>query len=437
MVQFCGSNKTIAMFDSLCAYPLQHELFALAVHPTLPLIAVGLSSGHVATLRLPPASGDGKGRRGSTGTDMIEAQWRTKRHQDSCRAVAYSVDEGAQLCSAGADGLVKSCDSETGQVTGKVAIPLTSDGKVDPPTVLHALSPQTLLLATDAGALHLFDLRDPAPSLPLDKSKTAFISGKPAQTHHPHTDYISSITALPASATSTSGYSKQWLSTSASGTLALTDLRRGVLTVSEDQDELLLSSLYVSGLPTKRSTGRSGESLIVGQADGVLTLWEKGQWQDQESRIVVSKDKETVDVLQSVPDGVGGFGKRVAVGLGDGRIRFVRLGMNQVVGEVVHDEVEGVVGMGFDVEGRMISGGGSTIKVWAEAGQGSEREEDEGDEKSEQIRGSDAEGDDSDEQQEEADSSEEEEKPRKRRKKSKRNRGPATVKAGPSFAGLD
>ncbi|KAK5171759.1 WD repeat-containing protein jip5 [Saxophila tyrrhenica] len=445
------------MLDAICTLPLGADLFTQAIHPIEPLVAVGLSSGHVATLRLPPvelssnANGDNsssdedsepapKRRRGSDGTGVVDTVWRTRRHQGSCRTLSYSID-GRSLYSAGTDGIVKAADAETGKVTGKVAIPTLRAGRheEDPPTVLHALSPQTLLLATDSGALHLYDLRDPAPSVPAS-DKTAFINTKPAQTHYPHQDYISSLTPLPPSSTSTSGYSKQWLTTGGT-TLALTDLRRGVLVKSEDQEELLLSSIYVSGLPTKRSSGGSGEKALIGGADGVLTLWEKGQWDDQDERITVSKEKETLDCLSVFPDGVGGIGKKVAVGLGDGKVRFVRLGQNQVVGEVMHDEVEGVVGLGFDVGGRMISGGGSTVKVWQEHVDDDEEEGEEDEVANAEVEGgvekraTDSDESDSDSDGQES-SDEEVEKTRKRRKKRKRGKGPAPSSSF-SFAGLD
>lgn len=435
------------MFDTVCTLPLSADLFAQAVHPTEPLVAVGLSSGHVAVLKLPPVdsntiapSSTSQGRRGSNGTDLVETVWRTKRHKGSCRCLAYSVDGGRQLYSAGTDGIVKAADCETGRVVGKVAIPSDPASsrrgvEVDAPTVIHALSPQTLLLATDSGALHLYDLRDPAPSLPLssDNVKTAFINATPAQTHHPHPDYISSLCPLPPTTASTSGYSKQWLTTGGT-TLALTDLRRGVLVQSEDQAEILLSSLYVSGLSAKGTS--SGEKALVGAGDGVITLWEKGRWNDQDQRIVVSKEKETVDVMVNIPDGVGGAGKQVAVGLGEGVVRVVRLGMNKVVAEMRHDDVEGVVGLGFDVGGRMVSGGGQVVKVWGEkievdAGAEDDEEADAG------VLKREADSDDEYDQDDDEDpQSEEDQTLRKHRKKRKRGKGPAAG-SGMDFAGLD
>lgn len=316
---------------------------------------------------------------------------------------------------------MKVASSSTGEVATKLLIPLTGTSKIDPPTLIHALSPQTLLLATDAAALHLYDLR----------TACQFPSSKPAQTHRPHDDYISSLTPLAPTEASTSGYSKQWVTTGGT-TLAVTDLRRGVLVKSEDQEEELLSSVYVGGLPSR--PGRSkGEKVLVGSSSGVLTLWERGVWDDQDERIIVDGTGrgggESLDCLAVVPDDVGPGGKNVAVGVGDGTIRIVKLGLNKVVGESFrHDDVEGVVGLGFDVGGRMISGGGAIVKVWEEKMNLEDEEDEEEEEDSDDEaaaagkRKAESSDSDSDDGGKDADSSDEE-MTQKRRKGKKRNRG--------------
>lgn len=280
---------------------------------------------------------------------------------------------------------------------------MRSSSSIDAPALIHILSPQTLLLATDSSALHLYDLRSPR---------------RPQQSHYPHDDYVSSLTPLPPTDNSTSGFSKQWVSTGGT-TLAVTDLRRGVLVKSEDQEEELLSSVFVAGLPAKKGRG-SGEKVLVGDGSGVLTLWEKGVWDDQDERIIVGggeDGKESLDVMATVP----GQGKMVAVGMGDGMVRLVRLGVNKVVAEMRHDEVEGVLGLGFETEGRMISGGGQVVKIWEESVEEEEKGEGNG------IglkRGKVGDSEESDSNKEDGrDSSDEEEKRRKRRKKRKRRKG--------------
>ncbi|CAD0096205.1 unnamed protein product, partial [Aureobasidium mustum] len=414
-------ERSTAMFDTICTLPLSSELFSQALHPTAPLVAVGLSSGHVATLRLPAIEGDdedeAQAEAAATGRGQIEAAWRTRRHKGSCRSLGYSLD-GSTLFSAGTDGIVKGADSVTGKVVTKIAVPLDS--------------PQTFLLATDSSALHLYDTRE--------ANFSTFSSTRPSQTHHPHEDYISSLTPLPASDTSTSGYSKQWVTTGGT-TLSVTDLRRGVLVRSEDQEEILLSSCFVSGLPARKTSSSKGEKLVVGGGDGVITLWERGVWDDQDERITVDRSAgggESLDVIRLLPPDVGPGGKVLAVGMGDGKVRFVKLGPNKVISEITHDEVEGVVSLDFDVAGRLITAGGSTIKVWHEMVDEDQHAYVDGDLKRE-AENSDA-GSDDDDSDMDSDDSSDEETGRKRRKKRKRAKGKdksGGANSMGSFAGLD
>ncbi|KAL1391025.1 WD40-repeat-containing domain protein [Phyllosticta capitalensis] len=413
------------MFDTVCNLPLSGDVFAQAVHSQEPLVAVGLSSGHVQTFRLPAVSHDDNSNdegddedvstlAAENGFGQIETMWRTRRHKGSCRTLAYSIDGGA-LYSAGTDGLVKAADSETGQVLSKINVPRTGmrGTDIDAPCHLHALSPQTLLLAADSSALHLYDMRE----------DHTFPSLRAQATHRPHDDYISSLTPLAPTAASTSGFSKQWVTTGGS-TLAVTDLRRGVLVRSEDQEEELLSSTYVGGLPKKGIS--QGEKLVVGSASGVVTLWERGVWDDQDERIIVDRDSaaasggggESLDVMTRLPEGVGAPGKIVAVGMGNGLVRFIDVGPNKIIGEISHDEQgEGVVAIGVDVGGRLITGGGQVIKVWHE--KIGDEDEDEDAEAGAEKHGLDSdEDDDSD-----ASDSSDDEGGRKRRKKRKRGKG--------------
>lgn len=228
---------------------------------------------------------------------------------------------------------------------------------------------------------------------------------------------------MPPTEQSTSGFSKQWVTTGGT-TLAVTDLRRGVLVKSEDQEEELLSSVFVGGLPSR--PGRSkGEKVLVGSGNGVLTLWERGVWDDQDERIIVDGGKgggESLDAIVVMPESVGDGHKNVCVGVGDGTVRIVRLGLNKVVGEPLrHDDVEGVVALGFDVEGRLISGGGSIVKVWQEkmSLEDDEDEESDSDEDTTAAKRpleTDSEASDSDSDEEEG------QKRKKKRKRSKKEK---------------
>jgi hypothetical protein len=113
------------MFENVCAIPLESDLFAQAIHPQEPIVAVGLASGHVQTYRLPAGASDDSDNdetlASESGFGHIDTVWQTKRHKGSCRTLAY---DGLSLYSAGTDGIVKIADTTTGKVTAKIAVPL-------------------------------------------------------------------------------------------------------------------------------------------------------------------------------------------------------------------------------------------------------------------------------------------------------------------------
>lgn len=115
------------MLDTVCTIPLTSDLFTQAIHPSQPVVSVGLAKGHVQTFRLPSENVNGEDETAETsparsGRGHIDTLWRTKRHKRSCRCVGFSID-GEMLYSAGTDGLVKAAKTETGQVENKIAIP--------------------------------------------------------------------------------------------------------------------------------------------------------------------------------------------------------------------------------------------------------------------------------------------------------------------------
>lgn len=311
-----------------------------------------------------------------SGLAAIDLVWRTRRHKGSCRALAMSHD-GSVLYSAGEEGILKAADTETGRVVSKVRIAPSSmvgrrisaapDG--DGPTVLHSLSPMNLLVGSDTGALGVYDVRDKAQA----------VQGRPVRLFEDvqgHGEHVAAIAPLPPGEKSTSGFPHTWCCVGGV-TVAVVDLRKGVVAQSEEQEEELTTGVFVGGLRKGAGSTSVGEKLVVGTGSGVLGLWERGVWDDLDERVLADgHGRSAVEGLSVVPDDISTqlMGQRmnekvVALGLEDGRVRFVKMGPNKVMAEmdVWHDAVDGAVGIGFDVTGRMVTGGGQVVKVWTEA----------------------------------------------------------------------
>jgi hypothetical protein len=114
-----------------------------------------------------------------------------------------------------------------------------------------------------------------------------------------------------------------------------------------------------------------GQKVIIGDGSGVLTLWERGIWDDQDERIVLDRAMDegagdSVECLANVPKDIVKNNKMLAAGMGGGLITLVQLGPNKVVDVFRHDEIDAAIALGFDIGNRMISGGGQIVKVWQE-----------------------------------------------------------------------
>jgi WD40 repeat protein len=433
---------------------LPSDLFALAVHPTEPLLTAGLLSGHVHAYTWRAADASDSDSTTPAQDAAFSIAWKTRRHKGSCRTLGFSSD-GATLYTAGTDNLLKSASTQTGRVISKALLP-----EADTPSTLLPLSPQHLILGTDTGDILLYDLRAPS----------SFAAAQPAaEWKHVHGDYISSLLSLPASSTSTTGFPRTFCATGDT-TLVQLDVRKPgkVLGKSEDQEDEILCSAFVANAPSKQTGG--SETVLTGTGGGVVTTWNRGFWEDHQTRVPLARTTgDSVDSLLDLPEGfevaglVGGWGKYFAAGSGDGKVRIVKMGQNKVVTTLAHsysaDEAkrmaggkvkkgdyvegleEGVSALGIDCEGRIVSGGGLVVKLWTPKEEEEKDAAAEPEERKRRKNRSDSEEEGMNSDEVDSDSSEDEKERRKRKKKKRKGgRGKAKstgVKNVNVFKGLD
>ncbi|KAI5803802.1 WD40-repeat-containing domain protein [Geopyxis carbonaria] len=347
------------------------DVFSLAVHPSRPLLSTGLSSGHVYSYTW---------NTGATESEkpIFSLAWKTHRHKGSCRCAAYSIN-GDVLYTTGTDPYLKIADSETGQVISKAV----TNKSTDSATALLPLSPEHLLVGTDLGDIHLYDIRDSA----------TFTSTRPSLSwNRAHDDYISSLHPLPSSESSITGFSRQFVATGDT-TLSHLDARKSpnVLAKSEDQEDEMLCSTYVANAPSRQTGG--SEKILTGTSAGVVTTWTKGFWEDHQDRIPIARGTgDSVEALLTLPGdfdipGQSEWGAYFAAGSGDGKIRIVKLGQSKILSTFSHsysaDEAkhmaggkirkgdqeqeleEGVTALALNCEGKIVSAGGTVVKIWS------------------------------------------------------------------------
>ena len=281
---------------------------------------------------------------------------------------------------------------------------------------------------------------------------------------------------------------------------------RKILHTSKDQEDELLCLNIVPEWPGSKS--KENGRILTGLASGVVGIWNKGEYHGHHQRINICKAaaaasgkrvkrqktlsgsagamaSESVDCITLLPADFeplvnnldetqrrrqrGFFGRHVAVGTGDGRVKVVRTGGNPgVVGVYEHfglsekerDKIErrkrlenagvavdaegdeepreAILAVEVTCEGRLVSGGGGTVTMFFEAGDdagsGGAAQGSADDSEDSESDHSDADGCDSDSSQEDK-----KKQKRKKRKKNKKANGRPPPKRNVlgSFVGLD
>lgn len=395
-------------------------LFSIAAHPTEPIFVSGLATGHVFCNRYDAerleermqAIKDEQKKKSKTSvkttnaawwtqveditnTDEIVTCWKTKRHKGSCRLVLFDPIEssvGKHLFTVGKDHVVKKANTETGKVLTKTDISKDLSLKDAVTKLCHSTTHPFLLSGTENGHVLVYDSND--------------LSNK-FKVENVHEDAVNHILAMPS-------VSPYHYLTVGSTTLSHIDIRKGIVTQSDDQEDELLSMSFVPD-------DDRNDTVLVSHGGGIVTIWKnsKNKLMDQLSRIKVNKEA-SIDVMISAMDaGDDDMAASVWCGDSDGLVHRVNYKKGKVVETRLHGTADEVGFLDIDYEYRLLTSGMDSMKLWLAEGDDEEEEESEGeeseeseesDEESDESSGEESEGDDGNgSNSEESDSNDEDE----------------------------
>lgn len=343
-------------------------LFALAAHPTKPLIASGLANGYVflteydssklaiyqydQKIKIESQSEEEKLKnkkkqkiwktylisKNSSDDDEIKQIWKTKRHKGSVRSICFN-SEGTEIYTVGSDNVIKRADALTGKVIKKREI----DSKVPITKILKSQTHPIIVTGDEVGNVRCFD---------LDLKQTNIIQNV-------HEDAINNIVQMVHK----SAY--QFLSVG-STTLSIWDVRKETPKIqSENQEDEMLSCGFVDPL--------KGDTLVCGMGEGIVTIWkqEKNNFSDQLSRVKISKDESVDSIISTLNND-----DCIWAGSSNGVVTKVNAKKGQVVETRVHSSIDEVTFLDIDYEYRLISAGMDKLKLWNNDEEEEEEEED-------------------------------------------------------------
>ncbi|ODQ78415.1 hypothetical protein BABINDRAFT_83516 [Babjeviella inositovora NRRL Y-12698] len=371
------SNQLTAALESRVAPCLEFNfddpIFAVAAHPTSPLIATGLGTGHVymhkyngerleerAQAKKESYELSDKGRTSEKKTvsksiyqskkkwwGVYDAQnmdegdedfsmaWKTRRHKGSCRSVVFDSRTGEDVYTIGTDKIIKMASSATGKVINKIPTNLSVDGdQVN--KLLHSATEHNFLVAgTEAGDVHVYDSRT---------------LGDKFTVKNVHEDAVNYMAQMSA----TSSY--HFLSVG-STTLVHFDIRKGVITTSDEQDDEIMSMCFPD--VTDNNT------VAAGMGEGVVTMWkkDKNNFRDQLTRVRVSRDN-SIDCMISTMDNED-EGDAIWAGCSDGILHKVDVRRGKLTECRVHGLDDEILAVDLDHDYRLISAGMENIKIWS------------------------------------------------------------------------
>ena len=374
-------------------YP--EPLFTIAAHPTRPILLSGLATGHIycstydadvleeaqstkrekLSLLEKEAFKTGKIAHINRSVSQLKQKWwtviednsdipdglnivnnwKTKRHKGSCRSAIFDPLEsslGENIYSVGTDHIIKKANTETDKVISKACISNHYSEKNDAITKLvHSTSHPFLLSGTENGDVLVYDSNN------MGSNQLKFNVSKA------HDDSINHILPMPA-------VSAYHYLTLGSTTLSHIDIRKGIITQSDDQEDELLSMCFASD----HVNDNKNDTVLVSHGEGIVTIWKnsKNRLMDQLSRIKVNKDASIDAIVPTMNCDDGEMVDSVWCGDSEGLLHRINYKKGKVVETRVHSSAAGKHGpadevgiLDIDYDYRLISAGMDSLKIWS------------------------------------------------------------------------
>ncbi|KAG5421305.1 JIP5 [Candida metapsilosis] len=299
----------------------------------------------------------------STVESNTTTNWQTKRHKGSCRHVIFDPRNdclGEFVYTCGSDNVIKKASTESGKVVGKVDV--NEDSKEKLTKLCHSTSHPFLLAGNEEGHVLVYD------SSNLSSNKLKFKVGQI------HDDSINHILMMPQS--------PYHYLTLGSTTLAHIDIRKGIISQSDDQEDELLAMSYTTD---ELSEGKT-DTVLVSHGEGIVTIWKnsKNKLMDQLSRIKINKSASIDAIVPTMNNDSEEMAHSVWCGDSDGLLHRINYKKGKVVETRVHSTVDersepvdevGVLDIDYDY--RLISAGMDRLKIWSNKEAEEEEEENE------------------------------------------------------------
>ncbi|OBA23914.1 WD repeat-containing protein JIP5 [Metschnikowia bicuspidata var. bicuspidata NRRL YB-4993] len=360
-------------------------LFSVAAHPTRPITISGLGTGHVFCHTYNPEVLENSlaAKRSSflkkekidkvqlsllkkkwwrteadhaniVSDESIGVSWKTKRHKGSCRSVMFDILEGSageNVFTVGSDSVLKKAKTETGKVQSKIDISSHFENNDAITTLAMSTSNPFLTSGTENGNVLVFDSNN------LTSGKLKF------KLENVQEDAVNKILPMPA----VSAYHFLALG---STRLAHIDIRKGVITQSDDQADELLSMCY----PTEFVNAHKNDTVIVTHGEGVITLWRNSTngLSDQISRVKINRNASIDAIISTMNSGDDNLIDSVWCGDSDGYLHRVDYKRGKVMETRLHSSlmsksgaVDEVSGLDIDYDYRLVSSGMEGLKIWS------------------------------------------------------------------------